>query len=434
MSEPDRPLPPAARHQLVTIAADVMGHRPVSELPATIRRFARFAPAKRLRLGAAEIATALATEAGFRELVAEVAREASPELAGLVAAGHPPATADPADIAVLLYLLRPPEWQAQLAALSEQQAAADQQRADQGELAAQHAELEQLRQQNARLNTDRDRLRSEARAAASARDAELAELTRRVRTLTGEVRAARRAAERADAELARLRAETDQRAAGDAAELRRARSRIAELEATVEAARRRARGERDHDSARLWVLLETLGSAVTGLRQELAVTDPQVRPADLVAGGSTAIGQRPSTVTGDLLDRLLDGGPGHLIVDGYNLTKTGYGSLTLAEQRNRLVASLGPLAARTGFEVTVAFDGTAAPVGAAARLPTPRGVRVLFSPSGQLADDLIRQLLRAEPPGRLILVASSDGEVAASVRKVQAWSVPADVLLHRLQR
>ena len=56
----------------------------------------------------------------------------------------------------------------------------------------------------------------------------------------------------------------------------------------------------------------------------------------------------------------------HLIVDGYNLTKTGYGELTLAEQRSRLVSSLGPLAARTAAEVTVAFDGTAAPLGAAA--------------------------------------------------------------------
>jgi hypothetical protein len=31
-------------------------------------------------------------------------------------------------------------------------------------------------------------------------------------------------------------------------------------------------------------------------------------------------------------------------------------------------------------------------------VPSPRGVRVLFSAPGQLADDLIRDLLRAEPP------------------------------------
>jgi predicted RNA-binding protein with PIN domain len=106
----------------------------------------------------------------------------------------------------------------------------------------------------------------------------------------------------------------------------------------------------------------------------------------------------------------------------------------LADQRNRLVASLGALAARTKVEVTVAFDGTAAPTGVVASLPTPRGVRVLFSPVGQLADDLIRDLLRAEPSGRTVLVASSDQAVAASARGAGAWPVAASVLLSRLER
>ena len=78
---------------------------------------------------------------------------------------------------------------------------------------------------------------------------------------------------------------------------------------------------------------------------------------------------------GSLLDRMLDGLHVHLIVDGYNLTKTGYGSLPLADQRSRLVSSLGALAARTGVEVTVAFDATAAPPGATSGLPSPRAGR-----------------------------------------------------------
>ena len=38
----------------------------------------------------------------------------------------------------------------------------------------------------------------------------------------------------------------------------------------------------------------------------------------------------------------------HLIVDGYNVTKTGYGELPLVDQRTRLVTALAALAARTG--------------------------------------------------------------------------------------
>jgi len=220
----------------------------------------------------------------------------------------------------------------------------------------------------------------------------------------------------------------------DSHELRNARARISMLEAELEASRRSLRIGREHDDARLWVLLETLTSAAAGLRRELDVPNPDVRPADLVTGESGMPGRRPSTVDSSLLDRMLDGLHVHLIVDGYNLTKTGYGSLPLADQRSRLIASLGALAARTGVEVTVAFDATAAPPGAAASVATPRGVRVLFSAAGQLADDLIRELLAAEPAGRTVLVASSDQAVAASVRAADGWPIPATVLLSRLER
>src|ERR1700712_1645144 len=105
--DPAEPMLPAeVRQQLVTMAADLIGRRPVTELPAAVRRFARFAPAKRLRLGASELAAALAVDEGFRQLVAEVVTESSPELVEQVSAGRPPATADPVDVAVIAYLLR----------------------------------------------------------------------------------------------------------------------------------------------------------------------------------------------------------------------------------------------------------------------------------------------------------------------------------------
>jgi predicted RNA-binding protein with PIN domain len=433
-STPERPLPAAARQQLVAIAAEVMSRTPPAELPAAVRRFARFAPAKRLRLGASEIAAALAADEPFREAVAKVVLDTSPKLAEQIRAGKPPDTADPIVVAVITYLIRPDGWTELLAEFADRIEAEGARRGTEAELGRLQAELARLTEANRSVTAERDQARVAARAASAEQATELAELRRRLRTLQTELRAAGRAAEQAGAELERVRAEQDQQRIAEAAELRRARTRIADLEAELESSRRAARSARDHDAARLWLLLETVSSAVTGLRRELDVTDPQARPADLVESGSAGMANRPSTVDGPLLDRLLETGPLHLVVDGYNLTKTGYGSLTLADQRNRLVASLGPLAARTGAEVTVAFDGTAAPLGAAATLPTPRGVRVLFSASGQLADDLIRQLLRAEPAGRPVAVASSDAEVAASARAAGAWSVPASVLLSRLER
>ena len=83
-------------------------------------------------------------------------------------------------------------------------------------------------------------------------------------------------------------------------------------------------------------------------------------------------------------------------------------------------------------EVSVVFDGAVreAPVATAA----PRGVRLLFSAAGQIADDLIRELVRAEPAGRPIVVVSSDREVADTVRAMGARAVGSAALLRRLAR
>jgi predicted RNA-binding protein with PIN domain len=176
--------------------------------------------------------------------------------------------------------------------------------------------------------------------------------------------------------------------------------------------------------------MDTLGGALTGLRRELALGGGGPRPGDLVAGAQAA---RGGTAVGTVaeLDALLAVPTLHLVVDGYNVSKTGYPELPLADQRSRLVGQLGALAARTGVEITVVFDGagviTAPPRGS-------RGVRVLFSDPGVLADDVIRDLVAAEPQGRPVVVATSDRAVVQSVRRSGAHAVPSAVLLNRLVR
>jgi predicted RNA-binding protein with PIN domain len=114
------------------------------------------------------------------------------------------------------------------------------------------------------------------------------------------------------------------------------------------------------------------------------------------------------------------------------VTKTGYPTMPLEKQRLRLLGGLAVLAAQTGAEMTCVFDGAelAAPV----LLAPPRGVRVLFSKPGQTADELIRQLVRAEPPGRPVVVVSADREVADGVARSGARPVASALLLKRLSR
>jgi predicted RNA-binding protein with PIN domain len=119
------------------------------------------------------------------------------------------------------------------------------------------------------------------------------------------------------------------------------------------------------------------------------------------------------------------------VVDGYNVTKRGFAEMSLEQQRKRLITGLGGIAAQTGDEITVVFDGAERVHGLP---PAPRGVRVLFSHKGDTADELIHQLVRAEPPGRPIVVVSSDREVADGVRRHGAYPMGADSLLRRLAR
>jgi predicted RNA-binding protein with PIN domain len=215
------------------------------------------------------------------------------------------------------------------------------------------------------------------------------------------------------------------------------RARLAEAETAVESARRANRDGRSVGDTRLRLLLDTVVEASQGLRRELALPPTTDRPADQVeaaAPGSTSQGSSQPFHADDpaVFDALLALPQVHVIVDGYNVTKTGYPDLPLDQQRNRLVSGLVALAARSGAEVTCCFDG--ATVSGHVPSMSRRGVRVLFSKPGEIADELIRRLVRAEPEGRPVVVVSSDREVADGVRRHGAHSVSSAALVRRLER
>jgi hypothetical protein len=61
--------------------------------------------------------------------------------------------------------------------------------------------------------------------------------------------------------------------------------------------------------------------------------------------------------------------------------------------------------------------------------PPGRGIRVLFSPPGVIADDVIRDLVRAEPAGRVLIVVSSDRQIVEAVSRDGARTAGSTVLL-----
>lgn len=414
-------VPTTLRTALVQVAADVLGTIEPVEVPPALRAVHRFAPRRRATAGAGPLWNALQDDA-FRARVARVWAQANTELAAQVA----PDASEPAEPSVQAAVgawllgsgwreLLPAEEPAVVAVSAEAQA----------RLARAQAEVERVR-------ADATSARDEARAA----EEQLGALQRELRRL------------RSDADRARSegrRAAEEARASRDAAELAQARAaddlrqaveerRSAQAERT--AARAELRAARKLADVRVRLLLDTIVDAASGLRSELALPPVADLPADLVSPPTERAAVRPgsrgrSVQDPALLDELLRQPWAHLMVDGYNVSKSGYGELSLADQRRRLVDGLAQVAARTGAEVTCCFDGQEGqqhPPGGYAR-----GVRVLFA-VGEIADDLIRRLVHAEPPGRVLVVVTSDQEVVRDVEAAGAWVVPSSTLVARLQR
>ncbi|MCX3061406.1 NYN domain-containing protein [Streptomyces beihaiensis] len=431
----DRPLPEGVRRRVVQIVSDGFGGLTAGELPAPLRQYARFTPTRRLKFAGNAMAATVESDPLFRQRIGERFKESHPELAEALESGAPPPAADPLDVAAAAYVLRPPDWVKLVAAAGEEAERAHAERVDQET----RAELERLR---ARLTEAREQAKAETerlRAELDAARRETESVRRKLRAALSDVKRGEAAARKAAAETDAVRAETQAQVSAAESETRRLKARLGEAEAALEASRRAAREGRSVEDMRVRLLLDTVLDAAQGLRRELALPPVSTRPADTVDAvepgrmspkdiAARALHEHDPAI----LDQLLALPQAHLVVDGYNVTKTGYPTMPLEKQRLRLLGSLSQLAAQTGAEVTCVFDGAelAAPV----LLAPPRGVRVLFSKPGVTADELIRQMVRAEPPGRPVIVVSTDREVADGVAKAGARPVASVMLLKRLSR
>lgn len=419
-------LPASVRDEVVQLAARVLGTLAPGDVPRSLASVARFTPAKRARVGSTAIARTLDADPAFRAAVA----------AALAAGAADPGHDGPIAVAARAFLLGLPEAPELIEAASEVSELAAL-RARTAELARTveelSAELSVLRRGGSGSNgpaatptigppttdgEEADRLRARLRERGQrVREAELAVSAAHQQTakVAEQLAAAELVINRERATAAQWKQKAEQ-----------ADQRVEQARAALDRMREQASGERAAADRRIELLLDTLQGAAAGLRAQWKVAGGGSDPADLVAarlGFSPRSAER--VVDPALLTDWLTLPGAHLIVDGYNVTKTGYGGMTLADQRVRLTKSLGALAARTSAEVTVVFDGAAVTATPAA----VRGVRVLFSPPGVIADQVVRELAAAEPAGRVVVVVSSDKEVVDGVRRSGARTVPSVVLL-----
>jgi predicted RNA-binding protein with PIN domain len=421
----------SVRVRLVALASRGLGLMPANQIPAPLRKAASFAPAKRARLLGSQIADRVGADDDFREHLAAQVRALEPDLVHRLESGHELTDDSMADAGAVAFVVRPGGWRDVLARATELEARRPQETTD-------------LSMSVDRLTATLDQARGELKAAREKHRGQLEQLkadNTQLRRTLGQTRVQLKEAEEAAVALHEAHAELERTNAEASraleAEVRRLKGRIFELESDNTSARRAARDDRSAEVMRLRLLLDTVMDAAAGLRRELALPPGDALPADTVVAlepgsDSLAIGAGRAMPDDDpaLLRRLIELPKVHLIVDGYNVSKTAWPSLPLDQQRARLVSGLSSLVAGKAMETTIVFDG--ADLSHPPPVTSPRGVRVRFSPPGVIADDLIRQLVEAEPVGRPIVVVSTDREVARSVTKKGARAVASMALVRAL--
>ncbi|HSP27941.1 MAG TPA: NYN domain-containing protein [Ilumatobacteraceae bacterium] len=333
-----------------------------------------------------------------------------------IAAGALPELVDPIGI---LWLQRPEGWAADVerlvAEMADEAADADQRTA----LRREEKRRRAAEQVAVRLRTD-----------VTQRDASISEL----RTVLDGLRAD---VVKAEDEVATLRAEL----ADVRIEARHARDREAAAQAKLDAALNApvdagearpvdvsdavAAGERDGvDPAAV--------SDVARAVRELAGRLEALLPTETPDAGPRSAARQPLRLPGGVIASSAEAAEFLLrsdavvLVDGYNVAKLAWPSRSLEAQRNQLLDAVENLARRFGSDLTVVFDGAAVVGAHAARR---RLVRVVFSPEGVIADDVIRDEVRRLPSARAVVVVTNDAEIVADVKALGANVVPSNAHL-----
>ena len=282
----------------------------------------------------------------------------------------------------------------------------------------------------------------------------------REKARTGRAREAERAAKEA---LNRATKEAGLQGAGAAREIARLRQELADARAeadanratvakvTDERARERRRAERDLDKERR--LRQDAERALKDVRRELRARDQKpampprqgdkptpAREAGANGGAppdQTSGGQRRKRLEAPL--GLLDDDPKALarwlrtervclLVDGYNVSKSGMGfaHLSLEDQRKRVIDVVSRLARKNDLTPIVVFDGAETPPRLSRRPPGP--VLVEYS-TGEIADDHLIARLEDIPVDNPVVFVTDDRELQGRAAALGATIATSSQLL-----
>ncbi len=435
----------AAFEFAVGIAAAGVRQRPPLKVPAALRPFLRM---QKLPANAhARVRAAIDADAAFRRGLAAAAR-AAPELL---------------DEASLLWLTRPDGWEARIVTLSTDLApldlAAELRRSERRREAAEAATLRALAEVTG-VRGELERRDDEATAVAREVERLQRELTAARHETDRHQAVARRAADQAAAAEARAdaiaaerdaalrRAEAAEQARDAALAARAAGGRGAATPPTAAvvlagageiagelAQRSRTLGRIADDLERLRRALEDLEP--TSMAAALGSTAP-VGAGPARSSGRTEPRRRPIAVPGGLYgdsvaaaEHIVRHPNAVVVVDGYNVAKLRFPTLSLELQRERCIDLCEDVARRWGTDLVVVFDGTN---GGGTASTARRLVRVTYSAVGEIADDVIRREVASLPAEVPVVVVTNDQEVVADVRALGANPVSSDRFLELATR
>ena len=313
---------------------------------------------------------------------------------------------------------------------------------------------------------DVERLAAEADAAVEAADAD-----RRLKKAEKRRDAAEQAAARSRAEIVVLADEVarrDEVIDGLRSDLQKLTDEIAELRAGLTDTRNDVRHARDREASalqRLAAAEEAARAAAAARGTAEGVRDEVLADRAVVAAERSELARLASAAAA-LADQLAgvaspahDGAPDHVrrkplampggvmgssaaagefllrsgasvLIDGYNVAKQAWPSLDLAGQRVVLLDAAENLVRRFGSDITVVFDG-ADVVGASS--DRRRVVRVVFSPDGVIADDVIRDEVRRLPATRQVVVVTNDRAIVNDTRALGANTMSSDQLIELMR-
>lgn len=332
----------------------------------------------------------------------------------IVAAGAQPDLVDPVG---MLWLQQPSGWEAEAT-----------------ELLATAAAGEERSELRAAIRRE-ERRREAAEQSVARMQAEVGAQRATIETLHAEVDVGRADLAKAEEEIVELRAALVD-ARNDA---RHARDRAAAAERRLADEREQHAGSTEHEpplprvadhpvdpaeQAELVRMARELAERIEGLATPAVAVETDAaarterRRAVTLPGGLIAT----SSAAAEFLMRT----DAAVLVDGYNVAKLAWPSRDLEAQRTALLDALENLTRRFGTDITVVFDG-ATVVGA--HTTHRRLLRVVYSPAGVSADDVIRDEVRRLPVARAVVVVTNDAEIVTDVRALGANVVPSNALV-----